>query len=247
MLMEATILGLAVLTWKKLGKREEWTAEREAMYQSALENLTGPLGVNQLLVIAKECDEKGFHVKAYGLRQRAKLRAQDVKTKQAHREAFRKGMQSDNVEGILRLAAAFERYTATGAAARLRARAEWIVAGKPAAPQAPQPSTQGPPPAHETAAAPQVAPVSDIDGLPPEAEVGTDKEIPAEIPVPERVAKRIKAAAQGKAAPATALPTPALEPQVVHQAELVNGANGSHAADVTSIVKKEAALVPETS
>jgi hypothetical protein len=129
MLIEATLLGLAVLTWKKLGKKEEWNEKREEMYQSALEHLTGPAGVAKLREIASECEKHGFHAKAHALRKRADLRNTDVKVKKQRHEAYLKGMQSTNVPAILKLAAAYEAITATGAARNLRKHAENVQSG----------------------------------------------------------------------------------------------------------------------
>lgn len=129
MLIEATLLGLAVLTWKKLGKKEEWNDKREEMYQSALEHLKGPAGVERLRAIAAECEKQGFHEKAYALRKRADLRSTDAKTKKARHEAYLKGMASQNVPGILKLAQSFEAISATGAAKNLRKHAENVQNG----------------------------------------------------------------------------------------------------------------------
>jgi hypothetical protein len=129
MLIEATLLGLAVLTWKKLGRKEEWSDKREEMYQSALEHLKGPAGVAKLREIADSCEKNGFHAKAFALRERAKLRATDANVKKARHEAYLKGMRSQNVPGILALAASFEKISATGAAANLRKHAENVQNG----------------------------------------------------------------------------------------------------------------------
>jgi hypothetical protein len=168
MLVEATLLGLAILTWKKLGKKPEWTAEHEEMYVSALEHLKGPAGVAKMLEIADTCEKEGFPVKAAALRKRAALRGTDDATKRARRAAFDKGMQSVNVQGILRLAKTFEDISATGAAGALRDHARDVEAGtfRPdpeAVPQ--QPATAA------TRAAPQTipSPPPSESGLPPEA------------------------------------------------------------------------------
>lgn len=129
MLIEATLLGLAVLTWKKLGKKEEWTPAREEMYQSALEHLKGPAGVERLNQIAAECEKQGFHAKAYALRARAKLRSTDAATKKARHEAYLKAMSSTNVPAILKMAMGFEKLSATGAAKNLRKHAENVQNG----------------------------------------------------------------------------------------------------------------------
>jgi hypothetical protein len=136
MLIEATLLGLAVLSWKKLGKTAEWTPEHEEMYQNALEHLKGAAGVRRLREIAAECDKQGHHVKASTLRKRADLRDADEKVKAARRQALEKGLSSTNIQGILRLAEAFEAATATSAARALRERAEFL--------RDPMSSTNGP-------------------------------------------------------------------------------------------------------
>jgi hypothetical protein len=147
MLIEATLLGLAVLTWKKLGKKEEWTPAREEMYQSALEHLKGPAGVAKLREIADSCEKNGFHAKAFALRERAKLRATDANVKKARHEAYLKGMRSTNVPGILALAASFEKISATGAAKNLRKHAENVQNGIDDTFAVDTPEVPAPPPA----------------------------------------------------------------------------------------------------
>jgi hypothetical protein len=191
MLIEATLLGLAVLTWKKLGKKEEWTPAREEMYQSALEHLKGPAGVAKLREIADSCEKNGFHAKAFALRERAKLRATDANVKRARHEAYLKGMRSTNVPGILALAASFEKISATGAAKNLRKHAENVQNGvddtmEPTA-------TQAPPPATGPTTAPD-APTLEVkvEVLPAEAPRAEPAVAEAQIPPPVVVKRRGK-------------------------------------------------------
>jgi hypothetical protein len=124
MLIEATLLGLGVLVWKKLGQGHEWTPEHEEMYVSALEHLKGEAGVAKLREIADKCASQGHHVKAYALRKRADLRATPAKVKAERKAVYERAMASKNIEAMLKVAAAFESITATQAAANIRARVE---------------------------------------------------------------------------------------------------------------------------
>lgn len=192
MLIEGTLLALAVLVWKKMGKEEKWDAEREAMYQSALEHLKGPSGVERLYAIAAECEKQGFHSKAYALRARAKLRDTDAATKKVRHEAFLKGMRSTNVEGILKLAKTFEAISATGAADRLRKRAANLEAGinddmdntPPAAPPA-----AAAPPAPEGVKTGVEAKPTIPDEAPQAEPAAVEEQIPPPVVVRRRAAK----------------------------------------------------------
>jgi hypothetical protein len=194
MLIEATLLGLAVLTWKKLGKKEEWTAKREEMYQSALEHLKGPAGVERLRVIAAECEKNGFHAKAFALRERAKLRATDANVKKARHEAYLKGMRSTNVPGILALAASFEKISATGAAKNLRKHAENVQNGVDDTMAADVPVEAAPPPAPGPATEPEVpAARAKAPALPDEAPQVDPSVAETKIPPPApRRSPRVK-------------------------------------------------------
>lgn len=194
MLIEATLLGLAVLTWKKLGKKEEWTPAREEMYQSALEHLTGPAGVAKLREIAGECEKHGFHAKAHALRKRADLRSTGAATKKARHEAYLKGMQSTNVPAILKLAAAYEAITATGAAKNLRKHAENVQNGVDDTMAASAPEVQVPQPATGPAVMPEVPAVeAKAEALPDEAPQQEPAVAEARIPPPApRRSPRVK-------------------------------------------------------
>jgi hypothetical protein len=158
MMMEAVLLGLGVLVWKKLGQGHEWTAEHEEMYQNALEHLKGEAGVAKLREIANACEKNGHHAKAFALRKRADLRSAPAVVKAQRHEAYLKGMQSENIAGILKLAAALESISATGAAKNLRDRADALQAKKDGLiPDPPEPAVQArvEPPTPEERPAPQ--------------------------------------------------------------------------------------------
>ena len=139
MLIEATLVGLGILVWRKLGATKEWTAENEEMYVAALEHLKGEAGVAKLYEIADACEKNGHHTKAFALRERAKLRSTPLKVKQERKAVYERAMKSENVVGILKVAAAFESITATGAAANLRARAAALQAAQDSMTGAPTP------------------------------------------------------------------------------------------------------------
>jgi hypothetical protein len=150
MLIEATLVGLGILVWKKLGQTKEWTPENEEMYQAALEHLKGEAGVAKLYEIADACEKNGHNTKAVALRERAKLRSTPEKVKRERKAVYQKAMQSENIVGILKVAAAFESITATGAAANLRARAAELQAAADAMTGVPTPE-----PAAQARVAPQ--------------------------------------------------------------------------------------------
>ena len=220
MLIEGTLLALAVLTWKKLGKEEKWDAEREAMYQSALEHLKGPAGVERLRAIAAECEKKGFHAKAYALRKRAELRSTDAATKRARHEAYLKGMKSANVEGILKLAATFEKISATGAAANLRKHAENVQNGvdDTLTEQTPAPQTEAAQPASDGVKTGVEAKAT----LPDEAPHVEPEKAEAAIPPPVVVKRRNAKAAQ--------VEVQGFDSLEAAKASL-NGSNGKHSTE----------------
>lgn len=120
MLIEGTLIALAIAAWRKSGKKE-MTQEQEEIYIGAMENLAVP---EKLRKLADVFEKQGFRIHAKMLRGRATLRETAKTSKgQERREAYEKGMKSTNPEAIERLAIAFESVTATGAALALRKRA----------------------------------------------------------------------------------------------------------------------------
>jgi hypothetical protein len=117
MLVEVTIAALLFAAWKKTENKGVLTPEREKAYRSALENLQDPESLRKL---ASAYESNGLAVEASMLRRRADLRGQSPEQKKARREAYDKGMASQDVAAIERLADAFEQITATGSAMALR-------------------------------------------------------------------------------------------------------------------------------
>jgi hypothetical protein len=177
MLIEVTLLGLAVLVWKKLGQGHEWKPEHEEMYQAALENLKGEAGVAKLREIADVCEKNGHHVKAFALRARANLRATPAHVKKERHAVYVKAMKSTNIPAMLKVAAAFEAITSTQAAKNIRARVEELQAAQDAVSPEPAPTQEA-----QTRVAPQ-----------PEQEKASTIEQPAQEP-PSRQARAERAA-----------------------------------------------------
>jgi hypothetical protein len=117
MMLEVLVGALLYTAYKKSSSKGVMTSERQKVYESALEHLTDPVALREL---AEEFERQGLGVEATMLRKRADLRGQSKATLAAHRAAFKKGMESKDVDGIEALANAFESMTATGTAAKLR-------------------------------------------------------------------------------------------------------------------------------
>jgi hypothetical protein len=126
-LLEITIGGLLIAAWKKTEKKGVLTPEREKVYQAALKELHVPAELRKL---ADTFEAQGLAVEATMLRRRADLRGQTPEQKRARREAYDKGMASEDVAAIERLADAFESITATGSAMALRKHAEDVRVAK---------------------------------------------------------------------------------------------------------------------
>ena len=122
MLVEVVILGLVVTAWKKSGNKGQISEEQEKIFINAMEHLTGPESPDKLRKLADSFDKQGLGVHASLLRKRADLKAISFnpERKAAQRAAYDKGMASTKPEAVDRLAEAFERQTATGAAKALR-------------------------------------------------------------------------------------------------------------------------------
>jgi hypothetical protein len=121
MIVEFATVALLVAAWKRAGKKKgEFTPEREKIYLAALENLDP----ERLRKLADVFESEGLVTHAAMLRKRADLRATPNDIRVQRKEAYEKGMCSENIDGVLKLANAFERLTATGAAANLRKHVE---------------------------------------------------------------------------------------------------------------------------
>jgi hypothetical protein len=117
-LLPAAIIALAgtafFLTRKKAGAL---TPEREMLFNKAVNTEKDP---QRLRALAAQFRSDGLNVQAEFLEKRAKLRELPDSVKAARKAAFKQAMGSTNKEAILKLADAYEREAATGAAEALR-------------------------------------------------------------------------------------------------------------------------------
>ena len=97
------------------------TTEREEVYRNALEFLQDPL---KLETLATQFQQEGLKVQAAMLRKRAEWRGRTDLVKKQHEHIFAQAMKSENIHGILGVAEAFEKMTATVKASQLRAHAK---------------------------------------------------------------------------------------------------------------------------
>jgi ATP-dependent DNA ligase len=161
-LIPIVVIGLAGLgVWKVRSKKGVMTKERQAIFETAMRVLQDPDKLRQL---ADAYQKEGLKAQADLLRKRADLRELPPDVKEGRRDAFRKGMASTNIAEIEKLAAMFEKETATGAAKALRDHAKALKAAADAL-------------KHDVPAHPNVPTPPHLEpGLPPKAagEIGDD-------------------------------------------------------------------------
>ncbi len=102
----------------------EMTAPRALVFETALNEIKEPVKLRQLAAAFRA---QNLMIQADLLEKRAKLRELPEATKQARREAFRKGMKSTDAAAINALAEGFEKEGATGAANELRRYASTLI------------------------------------------------------------------------------------------------------------------------
>ena len=126
------VIGLAGLAWHQssVSKKGIMTPQREMVFNNALKTVKDPEKLRKL-ADAFECES--LPAQATLLRKRAALRELPNETKEARREAFKKGMKSKDIAGVEKLAGAFEGEGATGAAEALRNYAKGLAASQKAA------------------------------------------------------------------------------------------------------------------
>lgn len=123
----AILLGLGGLaTWKVVKRKTGMTPERKKVYDAALTSLKDS---EKLRTLALEFRKAGLKDEAVMLEKRAALRDLPTDVKLERREAFKKGMKSQDKAAVLQLADAFEKEGATGAAAALRDYAAGLLEG----------------------------------------------------------------------------------------------------------------------
>jgi len=108
---------LGGLAWWRARAKKGMTPERQKVYEAALASLKDPDALRKL---ADAFQKEGLAPQAELLRKRAALRELPAEVKTQRRDALRKGLQSKNVEGVEKLAAAFAKEGASGAAASLK-------------------------------------------------------------------------------------------------------------------------------
>ena len=125
-LLPATVAVAAALAAWRYKRKRGLTPERRVIYESALKLVKDPAELRQL---AKTFADEGLKAEADMLNKRAALRELPDSVKAARRQAFKDGMASKNPAAINKLADAFEKQGAVGAAANLRKYAAGLVAG----------------------------------------------------------------------------------------------------------------------
>ena len=105
------------VAYTRAKKKKGITPDRRKIFQNALKSVKDP---KQLRSLAASFDKEGLRVYGDELRKRAKLRELPDKVKEQRSSAFRKGMSSTTPAAITRLAQAFHREGAYGAAKDLR-------------------------------------------------------------------------------------------------------------------------------
>jgi len=101
------------------------TPERQVIYEMAIEYLRNP---KALRAMAEEFERQGLPTLAARMKKRAAVQELPAEKKAERRDAYRKARASTNVDGILKVAEAFEDDGSPGAAYNLRSYAEGIKA-----------------------------------------------------------------------------------------------------------------------
>lgn len=108
-------IGAAYL--KVRSRKSKLTPQRKKIYTEALKSLKDPVKLRKL---ADTFEKEGLKHEASMLRKRADLRAKPQAQKEAHVEAFKKGMQSKDPKAVHKLADAFTKQGALSTASKLK-------------------------------------------------------------------------------------------------------------------------------
>jgi hypothetical protein len=113
------MVGAGALAVRELSRKDYGvlTAARDERYRNAMASCYDS---QMLFQEAKLFAEHGLKAQAAMLKRRAEWRSRSDAVKKAHQEIFEKALTSENIQGILEVAAAFEGWTATKKAAILR-------------------------------------------------------------------------------------------------------------------------------
>lgn len=99
------------------------TPQRQSIYELAIKEVKDPVKLREL---AKYYRDQELPAQADMLEKRASLRELPESVKAARKDAYRRAMKSQNKNEILKLAIAYERQGATGAAQSLREHASTL-------------------------------------------------------------------------------------------------------------------------
>jgi hypothetical protein len=115
------LFGAGAVAFREINRKDYGvlTPSRDERYRNVMEHCYKP---NLLNEEAKLFNDYGLKAQAAMLRRRAEWRARSEDLKKAHEEIYQKALLSENIAGILEVAAAFEGWTATKKAATLRER-----------------------------------------------------------------------------------------------------------------------------
>lgn len=124
--IDPVTLGVGTLVWLAFRKQTNsnhgvLTPEREEIFRNAMQHCQDPMVLNNL---AGKFQNEGLKSQAFILRNRAQWRGRSDEKRKEHAAIFDKAMASENVQGILAVASAFEQMTATFNAQQLRQRVQ---------------------------------------------------------------------------------------------------------------------------
>jgi transposase len=129
MLLEVAFGAALIAAWRRAASRGKFTPERRAIYEGALQGCQGERGAEILRELATNFEKEGLKLPAKLMRKRADWITAPPEEWEKRRAAVKNCLQSDNIEMIERVAAAFEAETATGQARQLRRHIEAVRGG----------------------------------------------------------------------------------------------------------------------
>jgi hypothetical protein len=185
-MLDPTTIGIGVAIWLAFRNQGNsqfgvLTAERDEVYRNALEFLHDPLKLEEL---ANTYQKEGLKVQAAMLRKRAEWRGRSETLRAQHEDIFNRAMQSKNVHGILAVAEAFEKMTATAKAKELREHAKGLyeanaaeVRAKAEAEKAPKAEPESAPVQESTVVPKAKANGAKAESIPRNTDDGTQTEI----------------------------------------------------------------------
>lgn len=116
--------------WWRVKKQKygKMTPERKKLFEEALKTMTDPVKLRSL---AGTYEKYGLKAEAKELRKRAALREAPAEVKQKRTEVFKKALDSTDPQKVSKVADAYHKIGAYGAADKLRKYAAGLVPGTP--------------------------------------------------------------------------------------------------------------------